>query len=51
MPLYEYKCEFGHIIEVSQKLDEKPLEVCPKCRGKIKKVYSKFNTEKSRVQS
>ena len=50
MPIYEYRCEFGHKVEVIQKIDDKPLEVCPKCRGKAKRVLSKFNTEPSRVQ-
>lgn len=38
MPIYEYKC--GHHFEQLQKVTEKPLRTCPKCRksGLIKLI-------------
>jgi len=33
MPIYEYKCKkCGHMFEQLQKVTEKPLCVCPKCK-------------------
>lgn len=41
MPVYEYQCsKCGHIEEVFQKISESPLEVCPRCNGKLKKIIS-----------
>ncbi len=41
MPIREYKCsECGEITEVIQKINEKPLEKCPKCGGKLEKLIS-----------
>ena len=41
MPVYEYQCSgCGHIEEVFQKISESPLEVCPRCNGKLKKIIS-----------
>lgn len=41
MPVYEYQCSgCGHIEEVFQKISESPLEVCPRCNGKLKKIMS-----------
>jgi putative FmdB family regulatory protein len=41
MPVYEYQCSgCGHIEEVFQKISESPLEVCPRCNGKLKKIVS-----------
>lgn len=41
MPVYEYQCSgCGQIEEVFQKISESPLEVCPKCSGKLKKIIS-----------
>lgn len=41
MPIYEYQREDGSIIEVSQSINEKPLEVCPETGQKVKKIISK----------
>ena len=36
MPTYEYEClRCGHIFDTFQKITDKPLSRCPKCRGKI----------------
>ena len=40
MPTYEYKCEkCGHIFEYYQSMDDKPLHTCPKCRGKVTRLF------------
>jgi putative FmdB family regulatory protein len=42
MPLYEYECDkCGAHLEVLQRMDEKPLARCTKCRGKVHKVVSR----------
>lgn len=39
MPTYDYKClECSHTFEVFQSMKERPLEKCPKCGGKIKRL-------------
>ncbi|MHB8232422.1 MAG: FmdB family zinc ribbon protein [bacterium] len=41
MPIREYKCkECGNYMEVIQGVNEKPLETCPKCAGKLEKLIS-----------
>ncbi len=41
MPTYEYKClECGHLFEEFQKMSDAPIEVCPKCGGKVKRLIS-----------
>ncbi len=41
MPIREYKCkECGEYMEVIQGVNEKPLETCPKCKGKLEKLIS-----------
>jgi len=48
MPVYEYKhiaepCEQGLIIEVKQSMNDKSLEFCPYCQGKVNKIFSRVN--------
>jgi putative FmdB family regulatory protein len=38
MPIYEYKCENGHIFDVMQKLSEDPLTSCVECGAPVRKV-------------
>jgi putative FmdB family regulatory protein len=38
MPIYEYKCENGHVFDVMQKLSEAPLTTCPECGAPVRKV-------------
>ena len=38
MPIYEYKCENGHVFDVMQKLSEAPLSSCVECGAPVKKV-------------
>ena len=41
MPLYEYKCDAcSHRFEKIVKFSDPPLEVCPKCGGKVQKLFS-----------
>ena len=42
MPIYDYKCsKCEHEIEIIQKINDKPKEVCPKCKKKgLKKQIS-----------
>lgn len=40
MPTYQYRCkECAHEFEVVQSFSDDPLEVCPECQGRLKKVY------------
>jgi putative FmdB family regulatory protein len=38
LPIYEYKCENGHIFDVMQKLSEEPLASCIKCGTPVRKI-------------
>jgi putative FmdB family regulatory protein len=41
MPIYEYACtSCGERTEAKQGFDDPPLEVCPNCGGKLRKLYS-----------
>ncbi|MDD9304210.1 MAG: zinc ribbon domain-containing protein [Desulfobacter sp.] len=41
MPVYEYQCqECGRIEEAFQRISAPPLEVCPHCSGRLKKLIS-----------
>ena len=41
MPLYEYQCEScAHRFERIQKYSDPPIETCPSCGGKVKKLLS-----------
>ncbi|PIE62327.1 MAG: FmdB family transcriptional regulator [Desulfobacter postgatei] len=41
MPVYEYQCSgCENVEEVFQKISDAPLEVCPRCNGKLKKIIS-----------
>ncbi len=48
MPIYEYVAEdadsgcpeCGHGFEVLQKVGESPVETCPRCRARVKRVLS-----------
>lgn len=41
MPVYEYQCkECGHVEEAFQKISEPPLDTCPQCKGRLKKLIS-----------
>jgi len=39
MPTYEYECTHcGHNFEISQKMTDRPLEKCPQCNRKIRRL-------------
>ena len=38
MPIYEYKCENGHVFDVMQKLSDDPLSSCVECSAPVRKV-------------
>jgi putative FmdB family regulatory protein len=39
MPTYDYKCSAcGHTFEAFQPITDKPLEKCPKCGKKVKRL-------------
>ena len=41
MPTYEYECtKCKHIFEEFQKITDKPLQRCPKCRGRLRRLIS-----------
>ncbi|MHB2024731.1 MAG: FmdB family zinc ribbon protein, partial [Mycobacteriales bacterium] len=41
MPTYQYVCtECGQPLEVVQSFTDAPLEVCPQCQGRLRKVFS-----------
>ena len=41
MPLYEYQCDAcAHRFEVIQQYKDAPIDICPKCGGVVKKLFS-----------
>jgi putative FmdB family regulatory protein len=41
LPLYEYECEAcRHRFEALQKFADPPLETCPKCGGRLRKLQA-----------
>ncbi len=40
MPIYEYHCQKCGHFEVTQKITDNPLNRCPTCKGKVKKLIS-----------
>ena len=40
MPIYEYKCPECGVFELTQRITEDPLEECPTCQGKVRKLIS-----------
>ncbi len=39
MPTYEYECQkCGHRFEEFQKMSDEPIQKCPKCGGKVKRL-------------
>ena len=42
MPIYEYRCtKCGHLIEIIQKLSDRPLRKCTECSGRLEKLVSR----------
>jgi|SRR6476646_3329301 len=40
MPIYEYKCENGHVFEAIQKMTDEPLRECEECGAPAARVLS-----------
>jgi putative FmdB family regulatory protein len=38
MPIYEYKCENGHVFDVIQKMVDEPLSECQECGAPAQRV-------------
>lgn len=40
MPIYEYKCDNGHVFEVIQKMSDEPLRKCEECGAPASRVLT-----------
>ncbi|MBS1860190.1 MAG: FmdB family transcriptional regulator [Actinobacteria bacterium] len=40
MPIYEYKCDNGHVFDVMQKMSEEPLTECVECGAPAQRVLT-----------
>jgi putative FmdB family regulatory protein len=40
MPIYEYKCENGHVFEVIQRMTDEPLTECEECGAPASRVLT-----------
>lgn len=38
MPIYEYKCERGHVFDTMQKMADDPLTECIECGAPVRKL-------------
>lgn len=38
MPIYEYKCDNGHVFDVIQKMVDEPLTECQECGASARRV-------------
>jgi putative FmdB family regulatory protein len=39
MPIYEYRCENGHLFEVLQKITDDPVTTCEVCEAPVQRVF------------
>jgi putative FmdB family regulatory protein len=39
MPIYEYRCENGHLFEVMQKIADPPVTACDTCEAPVQRVF------------
>ena len=39
MPIYEYRCENGHLFEVMQKMTDGPVTDCEVCGAPVQRVF------------
>src|SRR4051794_37805498 len=39
MPIYEYRCENGHLFEVMQKMTDGPVTECEVCEAPVQRVF------------
>ncbi|HET9592742.1 MAG TPA: FmdB family zinc ribbon protein [Solirubrobacterales bacterium] len=40
MPIYEYKCENGHVFDVIQRMTDEPLTKCEECGAPASRVLT-----------
>ena len=43
MPIYEYECSKCGVIEVTQSITKPPINKCPNCRRRVKRLISLNN--------
>ena len=39
MPIYEYRCENGHLFEAMQKIADPPVTACETCEAPVQRVF------------
>ena len=39
MPIYEYRCDNGHTLEIMQRMTDDPLLSCTTCRAPVQRVF------------
>ena len=39
MPIYEYKCDKGHVFEVMQRMTDDPVASCQTCDAPVQRVF------------
>ena len=39
MPIYEYRCEKGHTLEILQRMSDDPLSSCTTCGAPVQRVF------------
>jgi putative FmdB family regulatory protein len=39
MPIYEYRCENGHLFEVMQRMTDEPVTQCEVCGAPVQRVF------------
>ena len=39
MPIYEYRCENGHVFEVIQSMSDDPVSACEECGAPVERVF------------
>ena len=39
MPIYEYRCEQGHLFEVMQRITDDPVTTCETCGAPVQRVF------------
>jgi putative FmdB family regulatory protein len=39
VPIYEYRCDDGHLFEVMQKITEDPVTRCEQCGAPVQRVF------------
>ncbi len=39
MPIYEYRCDNGHLFEVMQRITDDPVTACEQCGAAVQRVF------------